>query len=108
MINLDGSIVRIKFALANEIQIGGLAGDGHVSQNPGIGIIDGIRFDEAAVIVVVIHDPGVTKLTQVAGATGLLGPNFCFAENGKEQSGEDRDGCNNREQFDEGETAPVS
>ena len=92
-VDAQARVVGKERASANESFVHGLAGVGHVPENPGIarpiGPAGDIIAHQFLVVVACIHVPANSQLVHVV-ETGNLHP-FCFspAKNGQEHSRED-------------------
>ena len=65
MVNLWAVIVSVKLALPQQIEICRFLCIAHITENPGVGIADGIRFGQPPIVITVIEDPGKSQLAQV-------------------------------------------
>src|ERR1039458_1068382 len=85
MIDGDALVVRVEFALADQVSIAGLVGLGHVTLPPHVGIdakaqpIHRIGLGQEATIIVLVHHPTKTQLPEIGKASGALGLNLGFA-----------------------------
>ena len=73
MINGDGSLIGIQLALSDQFRVSGFCGNPHVALDPGIGIIYRVGLDQGAIVILVLHDPGETQLSEIRQAACSLG-----------------------------------
>jgi len=85
-----------------EPDVGG-AGSGDV--RPRVGAGDTFFTGQEVFVVVFVEEHGEVPLFQFVEAIGLLGARFGFAERGEKECGENRDGGDDDQEFDEGKTA---
>ena len=72
-----------------------------------LGFVDGVDGEGKAVVVIAhVDSDGGANLLEIAEARCLLSGAFGAGEDREEQSGEDRDDCDDHEELNEGESAP--